>query len=398
MTEPRIQSLSFSIQSVAGDCRADREDAALIGHFADSASPADRREVADLMRRCAANMDPEGFAALRELLSGGDPAFANRVLLAEGARGPEVERLRETMGRLARDVFCDRRADPGPGRRFDATTRISLSHLQALLKVPADGRLDGRTLLAINVRLVGRHLAPLDIERPAARLAGIRLHFYPGDHAQSLVVMQGKKVLDVYPMRGGPEQKRPDSRSNNVTGMPYSPTPPGHYRLAGSGAHTTSAWKLSQIPWGAALREKDGEIQFQQAPGGSWKFATGEKSVFRRLRKELQFERREFLDARGQVRARWEYNDFGHRAVFLSRDEKRQGHMIHATPREEARYGGEQLPLTESHGCEHMYPEDLDEALAKGYFRPGTPFIVHGYGEELPPAAQARRDRITRDN
>lgn len=393
MTEPLGSFLSSRIDAVAADCNVDREDADFIGQAMDPDSATDRRLISDLLRRCADGMEPEGFAALRKRLAGEPFQVADRVLLEEGARGPEVKRLRETLGQMSRTVMRDRRIDPGPGDRFDAATRASLLQLQTSLGLPADGRLTSRTLVAMNRLLMAKGLPVLDLERFAAAPKNIRLHFYPGEQAESLVVMQGERVLDVYPMRGGPAAARPDPRAHNVTRMPYAPTPPGSYRLAGSAAHTTAAWKLSQIPWGAALREKDGEIQFQRAPGKEWRFATGGASVFRGQPKELQFSRQDFLDADGQVRERWEHNDFGHRAFYLSQNGKRQGHMIHATPREEARYGEEQLPLTESHGCEHMYPEDLDEAAAKGYFRPQTPFIVHGYHEALPASAEIlRRD------
>ncbi|NMB74143.1 MAG: murein L,D-transpeptidase [Myxococcales bacterium] len=393
MTEPLNPFLSSRMSAVAADCIVDREDAYFLGQAMDPASAIDRRMISDLLRRCADKMEPEGFTALRKRLSGKSFQVADRVLLEEGARGPEVTRLRETLGRMSRGVMRDSRIDPGPGDRFDAATRTALLQLQTSLGLPVDGRLTSRTLVAMNRLLMAKGLPVLDVERFAAAPKNIRLHFYPGAEAESLVVMQGERVLDVYPMRGGPDKTRPDPRAHNVTRMPYAPTPPGSYRLAGSAAHTTAAWKLSQIPWGAPLREKDREIQFQQAPGKEWKFATGEKSVFRGQPKELQFSRQDFLDTRGVVQERWEHNDFGHRAFFLSKEGKRQGHMIHATPREEARYGEEQLPLTESHGCEHMYPEDLDEAAAKGYFRPGTPFIVHGYQEPLPPSAEIlRRD------
>jgi hypothetical protein len=168
----------------------------------------------------------------------------------------------------------------------------------------------------------------------------------------------------------------------------WAPTPPGRYTLAGDGVHVSASWKYSQIPFGAELRERDGEIQFRNPGEPDWRLATGPESVFRDRPETRRFERKDFL-IDGRLPARWELNDFGHRAIYLRNAGGRiVGHLIHPTALGERRYGKE-APLLESHGCEHMRPMDLDEALSKGYFRPGVPFTVQPYERGLPGDARA---------
>jgi hypothetical protein len=373
--------LDRKIGELAGDCRIDWEDGWQIAEAAAPCSqdPAVRDRIAGLIRRCAASTDPKAFAALRRSLQGGWGERPDRALLSFGAGGPEVRSLREALGAVAR-FLRDPLMDPGSGTRFDGDTRCALVAFQTAWQRLPSGDLDSSTLLLINFALSETEHPLLDLERLSAAPRDIRLHFYPGDGARTLVVRQDGREIDRYDMRGGPARTQPDPRGLNFTGMPFSPTRPGAYTIAGSGAHVTAAWKFSQIPWGAALREKDGQIQFQALAGGPWRFATGPRSVFAGRPEEARFVREDFLVG-GRLPERYTDNDFGHRAVYLERGGRRQGHMIHSTPREEAAYGDDGIELLPSHGCEHMRPADLDEALAKGYFRPGSPFIVHGYDE-----------------
>ncbi|HOX42715.1 MAG TPA: hypothetical protein PK668_03905 [Myxococcota bacterium] len=92
---------------------------------------------------------------------------------------------------------------------------------------------------------------------------------------------------------------------------------------------------------------------------------------------------------RGELPARYELSDFGHRGIYLQdRQGRIAGHLIHPTAPGERRYG-QAVPLLESHGCEHMRPLDLDEALSKGYLRSGLRFRVHTYAEQAPGDALA---------
>jgi hypothetical protein len=373
--------LSERIDRLAGDCVVDREDAWMISEaaiLADRTSQT-RARLADLMRACAPSMEPEAFATLKAALQGELSGCEKRTLLKMGDRGETVARLREALSNVA-FLHADKRMDPGKGTTLDARTAACLREFQGRFGLPASGVLDSQTLLVMNRLLEQIDRPMLDVELLSKPPRGIVLHFYPGDESRTLVVMQGDQVLDSYGMRGGPEKTRTDDRPANATRMNFSPTPAGRYRIAGMGRHTTAAWKYSQIPWGSAIREQDGVIQFQKSPGGSWFDATGEKSVFRDRPKDVQFSREDFIEG-GKVAGEYRDNDFGHRAVYLERDGVRQGHMIHATPNEERRYGDDDVPLLESHGCEHMLPADLDEAVSKGYFRAGTTFFVHGYDE-----------------
>jgi hypothetical protein len=377
-------------EELAADCRVDREDALQLAEgAAASASLQDSRSrVVDLLRRCAARVTPEAFEILEAYLQDRVPELedSNRVLLRPGARGLEVARLRSALGAAA-DLFGDRRLDPGPGTRYDAGCQAAVRSLQEMVLAAPSGALDTLTLLRLNYLLTESQAPLLDLDRPAAPPAGVQLDFYPGDQDRLLVVRQRGQVVDVYAMRGGPAEGRPDDRSWVDPHFSWAPTPAGTYTLAGSGAHVTASWKFSQIPFGAELREQAGEIEFRP-PGGEWRPATGPRSVFANAPEVKRFEREDFLE-RGVLPARYELSDFGHRAIYLrDRQGRIAGHLIHPTTLGEQRYG-EDVPLFESHGCEHMRPHDLDEALAKGYLRSGVRFRVHAYTEEAPGDVQA---------
>jgi hypothetical protein len=131
------------------------------------------------------------------------------------------------------------------------------------------------------------------------------------------------------------------------------------------------------------LRWQAGQVQYRETAQASWKTATGPDSVFADRGPTKQLAPSDFFVA-GKLPARYQGNDFGHQAFYLERGGRVQGHMVHPSPSGEARYGDDSFELTESHGCEHMRPADLDEARAKGYLKKGTPFLVRGYEEGLP--------------
>ncbi len=389
-------------EELAADCRVDREDALQLAEGAQAAAHMQdtRGRVADLMRRCAERMTPEAFEILEAHLQDRVPELedVSRELLRPGARGPEVARLRAALGAMA-ELLGDRRLDPGPGQRYDPACQAAVRALQETLGAPPSGVLDSTTLLRLNHMLGESQAALLDLDRPKVAPAGVRLDFYPGDEARLLVVRRHGQVVDVYAMRGGPAEARPDDRPWVDPRFSWAPTPPGTYTLAGSRAHVTPSWKYSQIPFGAALRERDGEIEFRVPGEQAWQPATGPRSAFAGRPEEKRFEREDFL-VRGRLPERYELSDFGHRGVYL-RDRRGRiaGHLIHPTAVGERRYA-ERTPLLESHGCEHIRPHDLDEALAKGYLRSGTRFTVHAYAEEAPAdalgwlAARGRGDQV----
>ncbi len=376
--------LDRSICELAGDGRIDPEDAHQICKSAAAtrhmAEP--RGRLVDLMRNNASKIDPEALGMLKAGLDDEIPDLQNRVLLRSGDRGPNVRKLRAALGAAA-DVLGDKRFDPGPGDRFDTRCQVALRGLQDRMHKPPTGELDSRTLLVINYVLKESEAPLLDVDLKKHQTLGIRLEFFPGDAQRKLVVRQYGSVVDVYDMRGGPAKRSPDDRPFVDERFSWAPTPRGRYTIGANRVHTTRAWKYSQIPFGADLREHDGQVQFRTSENAHWKFATGPDSVFAGRGPHKEFSRSDFL-VDGELPARWEKNDFGHRAVFLKRGDRTMGHIIHPTYPGEARYGDDSYKLLVSHGCEHMRPHDLDEALSKGYLRKGTPFVVRGYDSDLP--------------
>jgi hypothetical protein len=376
------ENLVRTIHELAGDCRIDREDAvSILDTLPEDPSVAGptRRRLLRLMQRCAPRMDPEALGMMKSVLSREGEAFGlpDRVLLGPGDSGEEVRELRAALGAAA-GLLGDRSVDPGGGDRFDAATASGLRAFQMWWGREPDGRLDSRTLRILNFTLRETDHPQLDPERIPAKASGVELHFYPG--ARTLEVLRKGEVIDRYDMRGGPEEIRPDNRPGIDGRHRWGPTPRGRYRIRSLGRHVSRTWKYSQIPWGARIRERDGVVQFQSREGVPWRDATGPGSVFRNQPEALRFERADFLGDGGIV-PRWEKNDFGHITAYLERGGRIQNHMIHATPAGERRYGDDAFPLTKSHGCEHLRPHDLDEMRAKGYLRPGVPFVVHGYDE-----------------
>jgi hypothetical protein len=373
-------TLERKIRDLASDCRIDREDAEdiLESTLEDLGTiKSDRKRIVDLVRRCAAKMDRESFAMFKDALQDNFFPAENRILLKPGAKGREVRELRSALG-AAGKMVKDRRIDPGPGSRYDAATTNAVRALQAWASKPMSGVMDSDTLSLLNFVLTETDHPLFDPERLAKNPRGISLHFYPGE--RKMEVLQKGKAIDTYDMRGGPEKARPDTREGNHV---WGPTPKGVYTIRSLGKHISRTWKNSQIPWGAKIREHDGVIQFQNREGTPWRDATGPNSVFRNREEHMQLDYEDFVQ-NNKVVETWERNDFGHMTVYLTKNSKPQNHMIHATPRNERRYADDNAPLYKSHGCEHLRPADLDEALAKGYLRPGVRFVVHNYDERIP--------------
>ncbi len=364
--------------------RIDAEDAIQIAEVAAGEGGIGKKTLIDLMRTQSRRMDPAAFAILKEAVTGkGGSEAPDRLLLQLGNKGDRVGRLRDALGAAAK-VLKDKRIDAGPGRRFDARCAVALRAFQTRMHLPVSGRLDSATLRGINYVLNESMEPLLDIDFPRRALAGVELHFYPGDQARRMVVRHRGQVVDVYDMRGGPAKTTKDGRAGVNPRFKWAPTAGGSYRLAGARAHISANWKFSQVPFGAELRMHEGQVEFRNPGSKTWQQATGLKSVFKNRPTDRQFSVEDFL-VRGRLPERYVANDFGHEAHYLKNSRGRMvGHMIHASPRGERNYGNDQVALSRSHGCEHMRPADIDECVAKGYFRPGRSFKVHGYGEALP--------------
>ncbi len=308
------------------------------------------------------------------------------------ARKEDVEALQAGLMRLGQH-FGKEAFQVRVTGTFDRPTEAAVRAFQADAFLPETGFLDLSTLDALNAALSATSLEPVKVQ-PTPAPAGERfeLHFYPGDQELRVYVMRAGEVLDSYGMVGGKNESRPDPNNASVG---YDPTPAGRYEIMAVSPHTASAWAYSFVPYGSELREVEGEIQFRDG-SGVWRFATGEKGIFAG-RNPGPLDKTAYLDENGDVMTTWRLNDFGHiRGLLRTTSNGRiQSHMIHSTPSNEATSGyfqdTESLTdpkealsiLRHSHGCEHIHPKDLDEMISKGYFAPGTVFVVHGYDETM---------------
>ena len=214
-------------------------------------------------------------------------------------------------------------------------------------------------------------------------------------------------MLDVYGMVGGERIARPDP--DNANGINYTPSPAGRYAVTAIDSFVAPGWPDARVPFGAELRDSDGQIQFHDQDG-TWKFATGKKSAYHRYQDALS--RKDFLLSDGSVRPTWQDNEFGHGSAQLRRvsNGAPQGHMIHNSAFNETtrryfmdtrRFLDPSVALTElhtSHGCEHLHPRDFDEIIGKGYLAPGTVLVIHGYDEISEPAKAAARAPLAARN
>lgn len=101
------------------------------------------------------------------------------------------------------------------------------------------------------------------------------LVIYPGEGLMGknpfghIYVVGGKG--ESYEMSGGPSNAIKDG------GHIAEPTPRGQYVLADKEHHSSNNWPNSVIPWGASIREHNGEIEYQV--GQNWIVATGPKGT-----------------------------------------------------------------------------------------------------------------------
>jgi hypothetical protein len=275
---------------------------------------------------------------------------------------------------------------------FDQTVEDQLRAFQASAYLPETGVLDGNTRDALNVALAKASQPLLMVKAPpggAGFRGKVELHFYPGDHALKLYVIKDGKVLDTYGMVGGHKVGFKDEVHNN--GIDYWPSPRGTFDALTPKTIVSSAWPLSRVPYGAQLRELEGEVQYRSADG-AWHFATGPRSV---LAKGPSALRREDFLLSGSLQDTWQNNDFGHLSAYLRsrRTGEILGSIIHSSADNETTeaYFRETVSLREpaaalerlrhSHGCEHIHPRDMDELVTKGYFGAGTTLRIHGYDE-----------------
>lgn len=230
-------------------------------------------------------------------------------------------------------------------------------------------------------------------------LARVSLEIYPGERVDSRGVTLGHIYVinghgESYEMAGGPP---PGRGYNDKGGHSAGITPPGHYVLGPQEHHTTSSWPMSVIPWGAPLREADGEIQYQVR--GRWITASGPQGTVTQATMQFHIRsgsqpnlsdvaasvRRAFYDQAGNLIPVWNHNDFGMWAWNLTSHGARSPYYVHTTPPNEAATAAHQrFLLTQSHGCVHIRPADRDEMMQKGYLKAGIAVDVKQYGDTRP--------------
>jgi hypothetical protein len=173
-------------------------------------------------------------------------------------------------------------------------------------------------------------------------------------------------------------------------GFEAGPTDAGEYRIAYVGKHKSArypAW--SSVRWGAPLRKERGVLQVQV--DGTWQ----NLSKFTTVTEADVVEQYERLYGVRRLPNAWVFNDFGHLTVYMYKDldsdgkfdkgtEKIHGEFMHTTPIDEARTAlGRPVVLSESHGCLHIKPDDIDDMVRKGYLRKNNRVAVHGYHERV---------------
>jgi peptidoglycan hydrolase-like protein with peptidoglycan-binding domain len=316
------------------------------------------------------------------------------VALKNGSNTADNQALQLGLARLGEHFGFEPLKLSADGK-FDERTEAAVKAFQQMAYLPETGIVDRTTLDSMNAALGAVGLDTVKVKPPAggAGFKGqVELHFYPGDQELKLYVMKDGKLLDTYGMVGGNNQTRDDP--NNPT-VDFGPSPKGKYKIVEVSPHTSGAWSYSYVPYGAQLREQNGEVQFRDG-GGQWKWATGPQSVFKG-RNPPPLERAAYQDRDGKPMKVWTLNDFGHLRGRLKSiaTGNIQGHMIHSSPDQEraSNYWEDTDALVDpaqalgtlhhSHGCEHIQPRDMDELVAKGYLAPGTNFVIHGYDESF---------------
>ncbi len=330
-------------------------------------------EPLDLAPR--ARIRPDQVVALR----GGPNRDDNRAIQAA------LSRLGAQLGDTTLRVEADGAFGPG--------TEAAVKAFQRRVYLPETGIVDRTTLGALDDALTHVGLAATGVTGPvggAGVRGGAELHFYPNERERKVYVVREGRVVERYGMVGGKNEFADDPNNPKVD---YSPTTPGSYTVVRVSPHASYSWAWSYVPYGAQLREVDGEVQFRDVDG-TWRIATGPNSVFAG-RVPAPLGRESYRDRNGQLYEVWQLNDFGHLRGQLKsvRTGQVQGHMIHSSPHQQntRNYFRDTRALLDpsaaldvlqfSHGCEHVHPRDLDDMVARGFLAPGTTFVVHGYDE-----------------
>ncbi len=199
--------------------------------------------------------------------------------------------------------------------------------------------------------------------------------------------MAKKVIIQIYDAVGGPK-----NATMGADGFRAGPTDQGRYVVAYCGKHSSSRYAYwSRVRWGSKLEDRGGELWVQHK--GKMRAL---KTVTPVTRQEIEEKHQELYKTK-KVPDKWVFNDFGHKTCYFFKDknknrrldkkagEKISGEFIHTTPKTEAATArGETVILTESHGCVHVKPADIDEMTKKRYIATGVPLIIHTYDKLAP--------------
>jgi len=172
------------------------------------------------------------------------------------------------------------------------------------------------------------------------------------------------------------------------------PTDAGIYQMSHCGRHSSPSYPdWSKIRWGSEIKEEGGQIWVMHDK--KWQLLS---TVSPKMTKLALMQRNSLLYGKYELPTTWVFNDFGHITCYFFKDkngnrkldkdlgEKIHLEYFHTTPDDEAATAaGKPVTLSESHGCIHLKPNDIDEMINKGYFKSGNMVVVHGYSEKVPP-------------
>ncbi|MDL1984961.1 MAG: L,D-transpeptidase [Deltaproteobacteria bacterium] len=197
-----------------------------------------------------------------------------------------------------------------------------------------------------------------------------------------------KRVIEkIYKAVGGPSVAKMGG-----DGYKAGPTDAGKYVIAYCGRHSSRLYAdWSKIRWGSSIKEENGKIFVYH--NNRWQHL----SKLTTLGREDILDYHEELYGTRIIPKKWVFNDFGHQTCYFFKDlnknrrldknkgEKIHSEFIHPTPNNEASSArGLPVILTESHGCIHVKPKDIDEMSKKGYLKAGNIIIIHKYNEIAP--------------
>lgn len=202
----------------------------------------------------------------------------------------------------------------------------------------------------------------------------------------------------------------------------YSATRSGRFTILSIAKHISgSRWHWSAIPWGAPLRMDIDAVYVMI--NNKWRKLSSTHRAWleaykkdpnpeQRLAAELEW-RYAFVDPDtglslkkmygGKNLDSWIFNDFGHVSIKYFRDNNNNGRFdqgsdevisdfVHTTPEGEAQtqYSrnnptgvAPSIPLSYSHGCIHVKPDDIDSLIARGYATKGAIIEIYAYSDVI---------------